>query len=73
MRDVGKVNIDPKEEVNQMDNQTASDLVAFIAYGQCFSLKDAVNFVKEKEKRELTKEELERIQSVYEHYRHFGF
>ncbi len=57
-----------------MTNDTFTHLTAFVAYGQCFSFKDAVKFVKEEEQRdELTEKELETIRSIYEHYRHFGF
>ena len=56
-----------------MKNQTFTDVTAFIAYGQCFSLNDALKFVKEAEGRELTEEEKATVSRLYDHYRHFGF
>ena len=56
-----------------MTDDTLTELTAFVAYGPCFTFESAVAFVKEKEQRELTEKELKTVESVYEHYRHFGF
>ena len=56
-----------------MKSETFDKLCTYVAHGTCFSLRNAMAFVKELEERELEEKEKLIIESVYEKYRHFGF